>query len=194
MLWLAMVLFLSMTIAILRGGRMVNLGDIHLNHWWLLPLGFVLQIGAQFVPSSSATWGVALILLSYVPLLLLVIINRDRPGLWLAGLGVLMNFVVIALNGGMPVLAEAAEVASGFAPGAPEIAEGFKHVILNETSRLVFLADVIPIRIASYGQVLSLGDVFLAVGLGRFVEFELRRPIRWFKRGARAQAGSASRL
>jgi hypothetical protein len=39
-----------------------------------------------------------------------------------------------------------------------------------------------------------LGDVFLAVGLGRFVEFELRRPIRWFKRGARAQAGSASRL
>jgi hypothetical protein len=183
-----------MTIAILRGGRMVNLGDIHLNHWWLLPLGFVLQIGAQFVPSSSATWGVALILLSYVPLLLLVIINRDRPGLWLAGLGVLMNFVVIALNGGMPVLAEAAEVASGFAPGAPEIAEGFKHVILNETSRLVFLADVIPIRIASYGQVLSLGDVFLAVGLGRFVEFELRRPIRWFKRGARAQAGSASRL
>jgi hypothetical protein len=194
MLWLAMVLFLSMTIAILRGGRMVNLGDIHLNHWWLLPLGFILQIGAQFVPRSAATWGVALILLSYVPLLLLVIINRDRPGLWLAGLGVLMNFVVIALNGGMPVLAEAAEVASGFAPGAPLVAEGFKHVILNETSRLVFLADVIPIRIANYGQVLSLGDVFLAVGLGRFVEFELRRPIRWFKRGARAQAGSASRL
>ena len=194
MLWLAMVLFLSMTIAILRGGRMVNLGDIHLNHWWLLPLGFIIQIGAQYLPNSAAAWGVALILLSYVLLLLLVIINRDRPGLWLAGLGVLMNFVVIAFNGGMPVLAEAAEVASGFAPGAPVIAEGFKHVVLNETSRLVFLADVIPIRIANIGQVLSLGDVFLAVGLGRFVEFELRRPIRWFKRGARAQAGSASRL
>ena len=189
-----MVLFLSMTIAILRGGRLVNLGDIHLNQWWLLPLGFILQIGAQFVPSSAATWGVALILLSYVPLLLLVVINRDRPGLWLAGLGVLMNFVVIALNGGMPVLAEAAEVASGFAPGAPDIAEGFKHVVLDERSILVFLADVIPIRIANYGQVLSLGDVFLAVGLGRFVEFELRRPIRWFKRAPRAQAGSASRL
>ena len=98
MLWLAMVLFLSMTIAILRGGRMVNLGDIHLNHWWLLPLGFVLQIGAQFVPSSSATWGVALILLSYVPLLLLVIINRDRPGLWLAGLGVLLCLAGIGLS------------------------------------------------------------------------------------------------
>ncbi|MGH8927294.1 MAG: DUF5317 domain-containing protein [Acidimicrobiia bacterium] len=194
MLWLALVLFLSMAIAILRGGRMVNLGDIHLNQWWLLPLGFILQIAAIFIPASSAGWAVGMILVSYVLLLILVMINRDRPGLWLAGIGVLMNFVVIALNGGMPVLAEAAEVASGFAPGQPVIAESFKHVVLDQTSRLVFLADVIPIRIANYGQVLSLGDVFLAVGLGRFVEFELRRPIRWFKRGARAQAGSAARL
>ncbi|HSL26045.1 MAG TPA: DUF5317 domain-containing protein [Acidimicrobiia bacterium] len=193
MLWLAIVLFMSIAIAILRGGRMVNLGDIELRYWWLLPLGFVLQIAARFVPDAT-DWGVALVLLSYAPLLALVLINRDRPGLWLAGIGVLMNFTVIALNGGMPVLAEAAEVASGFAPGDPVIAEGYKHVILDQTSRLVFLADVIPIRIANYGQVLSMGDVFLAVGLGRFVEFELRRPVRWFKRGARAQAGSAARL
>jgi hypothetical protein len=136
---------------------------------------------------------VALILLSYVPLLALVILNKNRPGLWLAGIGVLMNFTVIALNGGMPVLAEAAEVASGFAPGDPVISESYKHVILDQSSHLVFLADVIPIRVANYGQVLSLGDLLLAVGLGRFVEFELRRPIRWFKRGARAQAGSAVR-
>jgi Family of unknown function (DUF5317) len=193
MLWLAIVLFMSIAIAILRGGRMINLGDIELRYWWLLPLGFVLQIAARFVPDAT-DWGVALVLLSYAPLLALVLINRDRPGLWLAGIGVLMNFTVIALNGGMPVLAEAAEVASGFAPGDPVIAEGYKHVILDQTSRLVFLADVIPIRIANYGQVLSMGDVFLAVGLGRFVEFELRRPVRWFKRGARAQAGSAARL
>lgn len=194
MLWLAVVLFFSMAIALLRGGRMVNLGDIHLRQWWLLPFGFLLQIGARYIPASAADWGVALILISYVPLLILVILNKDRPGLWLAGVGVLMNFTVIALNGGMPVLGEAAEVASGFAPGNPVISETYKHVILDQSSRLVFLADVIPIRVANYGQVLSLGDVFLAVGLGRFVEFELRRPIRWFKRGARAQAGSAARL
>jgi hypothetical protein len=194
MLWLAIVLFLSIAIAIVRGGRMINLGDIELRYWWLLPLGFILQLGARFIPDSASDWGVALVLVSYVPLLVLVLVNRDRPGLWLAGIGVLMNFTVIALNGGMPVLAEAAEVASGFAPGEPVIAEGYKHVMLDQTSRLVFLADVIPIRIANFGQVLSMGDVFLAVGLGRFVEFELRRPIRWFKRGARAQAGSAARF
>ena len=192
MLWLVTVLFLSMAIAILRGGRLSNLGDIHLRLWWLLPLGFGLQIAARYVASSDL--GVALILLSYLPLIILVLLNKERPGLWLAGFGVLMNFSVIALNGGMPVLSEAAEVASGFAPGDPVIAESYKHVVLNRDSLLPFLADVIPIRVLNIGQVLSLGDVFLAFGLGRFIEFELRRPVRWFKRGARAEAGSASRL
>ncbi len=192
MLWLVTVLFLSMAIAILRGGRLSNLGDIHLRLWWLLPLGFALQIAARYAPSSGL--GVTLILLSYLPLIILVLLNKERPGLWLAGFGVLMNFSVIALNGGMPVLAEAAEVASGFAPGDPVIAESYKHVVLNRDSLMPFLADVIPIRVLNIGQVLSLGDVFLAFGLGRFIEFELRRPVRWFKRGARAEAGSASRL
>jgi hypothetical protein len=192
MLWLVTVLFLSMAIAILRGGRLSNLGDIHLRLWWLLPLGFGLQIAARY--ASSPDLGVTLILLSYLPLIILVLLNKERPGLWLAGFGVLMNFSVIALNGGMPVLSEAAEVASGFAPGDPIIAESYKHVVLNRESLLPFLADVIPIRVLNIGQVLSLGDVFLAFGLGRFIEFELRRPVRWFKRGARAEAGSASRL
>jgi hypothetical protein len=72
------------------------------------------------------------------------------------------------------------------------VAESYKHVVLDASTKLSFLADVIPLRMLGQGQVVSLGDVFLAVGLGRFLEFELRRPVRWFKRGARAQAGSAS--
>jgi len=195
MLWLALVLFLAMTIAVLRGGRLANLGDIQLRMWWLLPLGFLLQIATSWLP-DSAPWaenvGLALVLTSFVPLLLLVILNRTRTGMWLAGVGVLMNFSVIALNGGMPVLPGAAEAAAGFSGGTLSLAESYKHVTLDASTRLSFMADVIPIRMAGQGQVVSLGDVFLAVGLGRFLEYELRRPVRWFKRGARAQAGSAS--
>lgn len=195
MLWLALVLFLAMTIAVLRGGRLANLGDIQLRMWWLLPLGFLLQIATAWLPESAPwaeTVGLGLVLFSFLPLTILVILNRTRTGMWLAGVGVLMNFSVIALNGGMPVLAGAAEVAGGFAGGTLSVAESYKHVMLDATTRLSFMADVIPIRIAGQGQVISLGDVFLAVGLGRFLESELRRPVRWFKRGARAQAGSAS--
>ncbi|HEY7564050.1 MAG TPA: DUF5317 family protein, partial [Acidimicrobiia bacterium] len=92
MLWLVTVLFLSMAIAILRGGRLSNLGDIHLRLWWLLPLGFGLQIAARYAPNPGL--GVTLILFSYVPLIILVLLNKERPGLWLAGFGVLMNFSV----------------------------------------------------------------------------------------------------
>jgi hypothetical protein len=90
------------------------------------------------------------------------------------------------------VLAEAAEAAGGFIGEGVSVEASYKHVILDASTRLAFLADVIPIRMFNQGQVVSLGDVFLAVGLARFLESELRRPVRWFKRGARAQAGSAS--
>ena len=87
----------------------------------------------------------------------------------------------------------AAEVASGFTVTVPDLSGSFKHVLLDSGSRLTALADVIPLRIGGLGQVISLGDVFLAVGLGRFLEHELRRPRRYFKRGAHAQPGSASK-
>lgn len=195
MLWLAIVLFSALAISMLRGGRLVNLGDIELRAWWLLIGAFGLQSGTNLLPDKqgSETAGLVMILASFVLLMILVVLNRSSPGMWIAGLGVLMNFTVIAANGGMPVLAEAAEVASGFTVSQPDLSGSYKHVALDESSNLTFLADVIPLRLANIGEVISLGDIFLALGLGAFLEHELRRPRRWFKRGARAEAGSATR-
>lgn len=193
MLWLALVLFLALATAMLRGGRLTNLGDIEMKAWWLLVVGFGLQAATRFLPDTAwaETAGLIMVLGSFFLLMILVVVNRDRPGMWLAGVGVLMNFTVISLNGGMPVLAEAAQVASGFTESAPNIVASFKHVVLDETTLFTVFADVIPIRFVGHGQVISLGDVFLAVGLGRFLEYELRKPRRYFKHGAQAEAGSA---
>ncbi|MDX1468782.1 MAG: DUF5317 domain-containing protein [Acidimicrobiia bacterium] len=194
MLWLALVLFLALTVAVLRGGRLVNLGDIELRAWWLLFVAFGLQAGTRWLPDAewSESAGLAMVLVSFGLLMLLVALNTKKPGMWLVGVGVLMNFTVIAANGGMPVLAGAAEVASGFAVTEPDLSDSFKHVPLDASSRLAFFADVIPLRLVGIGEVISVGDIFLALGLGVFLENELRRPRRWFKRGASAQAGSAS--
>ncbi len=190
MLWLVIVLFVAMSLAVLRGGRLTNLADIRLRMWWLLPLGFIMQGVAGLVDPGV---GFYLVLLSYLPLLALMILNRDRDGLWLAGVGVLLNFTVIALNGGMPVLEGAIEVAAGYAPGGADLTNAAKHTEMGPGTLLPFLADVIPIRMANQGSVISIGDVFLAVGLGRFLEAELRRPVRWFKPGVKLQGGSANR-
>jgi len=194
MLWLALVLFVATTIALLRGGRLANLADIRLRLWWLLPLGFAIQAAPALLPDDAA-WaadvGVGLVLISYLPLLLLVILNRERKGMWLAGLGILMNFSVIVANGGMPVLAEAALAADGYG-GIMQVAYGYKHIPLDAGTILSFLADVIPVRLFGTGTVISLGDVLLAVGLGAFLEDELRQPVRWFKHGQRTEGGSAS--
>lgn len=191
MVWLLIVLWVALALALFRGGRLSNLAEIHLKAWGLLPLGFVLQAVAGFIPSRRSGLAVALILVSYVPLLGMVYLNRERTGMWLTGLGILMNFAVISLNGGMPVLPGAAEVASGFRDTAA-VAEGYKHVILGPDTRLTFLADVIPLRIFGQGQVISLGDVLLAVGLSGFLQAELRKPVRWFKPGVKLQGGSAT--
>lgn len=195
MLWLAIVIFVALAIAVLRGGRLVNLGDIELRAWWLLFIALGLQSGTRLLPDDDwSEWvGVAMVLLSFGLLMIMVLLNRSAPGMWIAGLGVLMNFIVIAANGGMPVLAGAAEVASGFTVADPDLSATFKHVPLDDSSRLTFFADVIPLRFAGIGEVISLGDVFLALGLGVFLEHELRRPRRFFKRGAQAEPGSARR-
>ena len=71
-------------------------------------------------------------------LLLVIVANKDRKGMWLAGIGVAMNFLVIAINGGMPVLEGAVVVASGFESGLNVIGD-MKHVPLDQGTRLAFL-------------------------------------------------------
>jgi hypothetical protein len=132
MLWLVIVLFVAMSVAVLRGGRLTNLADIRLKMWWLLPLGFAMQGIAGIVDPDI---GFYVVLTSYLPLLALMILNRDRSGLWLAGVGVLLNFTVIALNGGMPVLEGAIEVAAGYAPGGPRMPPSTPRWVLTRCWR-----------------------------------------------------------
>jgi hypothetical protein len=179
-----LVVAVAIVIGWSRGGRLHNLTEIRVRIWWLLFLGFGLQIGALFLPNDLHGLAVAMILASYLPLLLFVWLNRDMAGMWIAGIGILMTFTVIALNAGMPVMLEAIEVAGG--SGVPDL--GARHVLMTDTTRLPFLGDVIPLP----ASVISIGDVFLAIGIGTFIEDRMRTPIPLFARGAQGTPGSAA--
>ena len=185
MIWIAVVLVFSVLISVLRGGKLANLVEIEIHAWWLLFVGFGLQILAGALPDDRGSLAVGLLLTSYVVLVLVVWLNRAEPGIWIAGLGILMNFTVIAANGGMPVMMEAARVAGGV---STDIVLDGKHVLLDAGTRLPFLGDVIPLP----RNVISLGDVFLAVGLGVFLEDKLRQPVRLFRHRVQGVPGSAA--
>ncbi len=184
MQWMLLVIVISVVVGWVRGGRLRNLTEIRVQMWWLLPLGFIVLAASAFLPSDKHEIAVILVLLSYLPLLLFVWLNREMTGMWIAGLGILMNFTVIVLNSGMPVLSEAVRIAGG----SSDVVLGAKHVILDESTRLPFLADIIPLP----GAVLSLGDVFLAIGIGAFLEDQMRKPLSLFAHGVSGVPGSAA--
>jgi len=87
---------------------------------------------------------------------LIGVINRGVPGAWLIGIGSALNFLVISVNGGMPV-DPGALVAAG-----KSIPNDGLHLVLGPDTRLGFLADVLLAPVVN--NIYSAGDVFLAVG------------------------------
>ncbi len=89
-------------------------------------------------------------------------INRWLPGMVLAAVGTVLNVVVIAANGAMPVSLRAAEVA-----GIRSTEMGIKHEILDADTVLPWLGDVIPVP--GLDALISVGDVVLAMGIAWLV-------------------------
>lgn len=92
-------------------------------------------------------------------LIAFLIANRGVHGSLLVAGGIALNAVVIAVNRGMPVSASAARIAGVELPStAPS-----GHTLLGIESPLGFLGDILPF--APAGQVLSIGDLLMLVGL-----------------------------
>jgi hypothetical protein len=143
------------------------------QHVGLVLLAFVPQVLVFFVPQSSRSalqlWAGFILPLSLGILVLFVWLNRHLQGFWLLGLGLLLNFVVIATNGGlMPISPETLQAVHGTLSQETIARDniGNKSIVLPaEETRLEWLADRFllpdqwPIQFA-----FSLGDVFLVAG------------------------------
>ncbi len=148
---------------LLRGGSLRNLAHASFRLSALLVLGCLLQL-AVFVEALEPA-GTALLVVSYLCLIGFALANVAHRGMGLVAIGIALNAVVIAINGGMPVKAEAI-VAAGIVGSVAEAEalefRGKRHLATEEDS-LVILGDVIPVPVGG-GSVLSYGDVVLALG------------------------------
>lgn len=151
----------------LRGGSLTTLAETTFRWTPLLVAGLVFQIGFLYWDPEwlGERGGLVVVLASNAAVGVWLVANRRLPGLLLAGAGMALNVLVIAVNGAMPVLEASAERA-GVAASLEESTA--KHERLGDDTVLPWLADVIPVP--PFKEVLSVGDVVLALGLCRVVD------------------------
>jgi len=145
-----------------------------LNSIWLVPAAFVPQLLVAYLPLGKA-WATSAAASAALPFSLLLFLafvwlNRKLPGMPVLLIGLVLNLLVIAANGGwMPISPTTASQLPGggdalLAPSGSHF--GQKDILLLPAeTHFALLADrfLLP-DWASYRAAFSLGDIFIALG------------------------------
>jgi hypothetical protein len=170
---------IGLVVGFIRGGffgALRGLSQLKLVAGWVFPLLLIAQILFFYFQGkyeALAQYTGISIMVIYVIGLLFIGLNRKQPGFQVIFIGVFLNFLVMALNGGvMPVSLEAA------AALGPSYSEDllqqdivFKHAMLMEDTKLPFLGDIIPLT-PPYPRkiVISIGDIVMNIGIFIFLQ------------------------
>ncbi|MDP9071893.1 MAG: DUF5317 family protein [Actinomycetota bacterium] len=162
----------GLAIGVLSGGRPAHMAGRSFRHWPVLAAAIGLQALSGGLAGGA---GLGALVASYALLVAFAAANVVRVGMGMVALGIGLNLLTIAVNGGMPV-GPSAVVAAGIAEpdqlGDLRI-EGKRH-LQRPSDRLMALSDVIPVR--PLREVVSFGDVVMAVGLADVLVHLLRPP------------------
>jgi hypothetical protein len=160
------------------GGSWSRLTTLHLRSRRFVVAAVLAQSGGALVgvlgvadPREAYVWGLAV---SAVCAAAFCLQNLRVSGVPLVTLGLLLNAVVVATNGAMPV-----SVAAAARAGIPiaDIAAGddSRHEVAGRATTWRLLGDVIPVPLPARPEVVSPGDVLVAAGLAELVAVGMLR-------------------
>jgi hypothetical protein len=162
------------------GGRLSRFESTRVRLGWLALIGLVLQE----LPIDDHGAAMALLMISYVALVVFAAANIRSAGFALLLVGLALNWFVIAVNWGMPVSGNAlTRSGQGEVLQLLENEGGVKHHLATSEDDFLFLADVIPVG-GPLAQVVSAGDILVYAGIGWYVVATMRGP-----RNAREEDG-----
>jgi len=174
MLVLLTALVVGVASGYLAGGRLRNLERLTLTGPWLVLVALGLQLVA-FSPAGAILGqpaAVVLHLASYGLLAWFVVLNRRRLGVSIAGLGIGLNLVTIAANGGyMPASKAALDLA-----GAAYSGETHNNsAVIGGGTHLGFLGDIFaaPSWMPA-ANVFSIGDLLIVAGIAVLLVASMR--------------------
>jgi hypothetical protein len=159
-------------VAVVGGGSLLGLVETKFRAFGLVIASFVVQFAfvlwpPEWLTRTSAFW---ILLSTQVAVLAFLLLNRRLPGATLMLIGIALNVLVISANQAMPVSETAARAAgTDFLTDERHVEHGLhlRNEILDEDTRLPWLADVIPLPVV--GQVASVGDAILGWGIALLV-------------------------
>lgn len=177
-----MVLLVSVAIGFIIGllasGSFAGFGEARFRYAPILMFSVVVQvviftewIGGEAIIRDSAAY---LYIAALLAALFVIYMNRHIFGMKVVLAGAILNFIVIAINGGVMPAREASLRTAGtlehfemhqamLDAGADVPASAL--VIADDSTRLAFLGDILPIPSGMPGaNVLSIGDVLIAIG------------------------------
>jgi len=162
----------ALLLGTLLGGRLSNLSGLKVR--WA-PAAIV-GLAMQFLPVPGRVLPLAMLLASFVLLTVFAAVNIRLAGFPLIALGICCNFLVIAVNHGMPVTRQALVASNqGYTLRLLVQHGGAKHHLADDQDRLLFLGDVIAI--GPLEQAVSVGDILTYGGVVWLIVIGMRRPL-----------------
>lgn len=174
---------LGLVLGLVSGGSVRRLESAHIRFEWAALMLFVIQAVARGRVSGAgaSTLGMAIWVGSGVVLLAILAPDWRHAGVWLIGLGLGLNLIVVLLNGGMPVVVPS-DVTVGSAAQSIAGAAGF-YQLAGPGTHAKLLGDVIRLGAAGSRILVSPGDILLLIGLTAFI-VDAMLPARLGRRSA----------
>lgn len=142
-------------------------------HGWRFVLGALaaVLIGSAIANAGGAVGSIARVagpVVAAVCLLALLFRNRAIEGVPLLAAGLILNAVVIAANGAMPVSLYA-ESRAGMTNEALFRVDDATHEVADSQTHLRALGDVVPVPLPAHPETVSVGDLLIVSGVGLLI-------------------------
>lgn len=165
MLPILLAVGIGVAVGLARGGRLSAVARARLRHPEFLLIALACSI---FIDMTDTGPTLVIAVVGLIAGVFFGLFNAHLTGMIVLTLGILSNLVPLAVNGAMPVRGDAlVEAGMVTAEELPRVSLTGARELADDTTRLEFLGDTFPVHWT--GQVLSIGDLIMMVGLADVV-------------------------